>query len=69
MIEEVKDDPKRPWKAVAATVLSFVGTFAAFWIADTDPFTSKEIAQGLLTAAASSGLTGGTAYMVRNPKV
>jgi hypothetical protein len=46
--------------------VSFVVTFVGVWIADTDPFTSKEIAAGLVTAAVGSGLTGGAAYVVRN---
>lgn len=68
-IETVKDDAKRPYKAYAATAISFLVTFAGFWIADTDPFTAKEAVQGLVTAAIGSGLTGGAAFAVSNPKV
>lgn len=53
-------------KAWAATGLSFLILFATFWIADTDPFTSKEIAQGLVTAAIGSGMTGGATYATKN---
>lgn len=65
----VKDDPKRPWKAIASTAVSFVATFAGIWIADVDPFTAKEAVGALVTAAIASGLTGGAAFAVRNPKV
>jgi hypothetical protein len=65
---EVVADPKRPYKAYAATTLAFVGTFVAFWIADTDPFTAKEIGQAALTAAAASGVTGLGTFGVPNPK-
>lgn len=57
-----------PYKAYAATAVSFVATFVGIWIADTDPFTAKEIAGGLVTAAIASGLTGGAAYGVPNKR-
>lgn len=53
-------------KAYAATAVSFLATFVGVWVADTDPFTAKEIAQGLVTAGVASGLTGGATYAVRN---
>lgn len=62
-------DPRRPYKAYAATALTAAGTFVAYWIADTDPFTSKEIGQGILLSLVASGLTGGATFAVRNPKV
>lgn len=68
-VTTVKADPKRPYKAYAATGLAFVGTFVSLWIADTDPFTSKEVAGALLSAAVTSGITGGVTFGVRNPKV
>lgn len=58
--------PQTPYKAYAATVVSFLATFIGVWIADTDPFTAKEVAGGLVTAAVASGLTGGVTYGVRN---
>lgn len=63
-----EDDPKRPRKAIASTILSALAAFVAFWIADTDPFTVKEAAQGVLLALVSSGLVGGATFAVRNPK-
>lgn len=67
--DEVVADPKRPWKAIGATAVSFVVTFAGIWIADVDPFTAKEAVGALVTAAIGSGLTGGAAYAVRNPVI
>lgn len=58
--------PQTAFKAYAATAAGFVVTFVTFWIADTDPFTAKEVAQGLVTAAVSSGLVGTTAFAVKN---
>lgn len=62
-------DPKRPWKAVAATVLSFVAAFVTFWVADVDPFTAKDAGQAALSGLIASGLIGGATYGVRNPQV
>ena len=58
--------PQTPYKAYAATAVSFVATFIGVWVADTDPFTAKEVAAGLVTAAVASGLTGSATYAVRN---
>lgn len=65
---QVKDDPKKPYKAYAAAVASFFAPVLAFWVADTDPFTAKEAGQAVLIALASSGLTGAAAFQVKNPK-
>lgn len=64
----VEDDPKKPWKAVVAAVIPFGTTFLAFWIADTDPFTAKEVGQGVLLGLAASGITGGATFATSNPK-
>lgn len=66
---EVKADPKRPYKAYIATALTAVGTFVTFWIADTDPFTMKEIGAAALAALAASGLAGGATFAIPNPVV
>jgi hypothetical protein len=66
---EVKDDPKRPYKAIAATVLTAVGTFIAYWVADADPFTSKDVGEAALAALIASGLVGGTTFAIPNPLV
>ena len=58
--------PQTPTKAYVATALTFITTFAGVWIADTDPFTAKEVAGGLITAAIASGITGGATYAIRN---
>lgn len=63
----IEADPARPYKAYAATALTAVGAFVTFWIADTDPFTTKEIGAAALAALAASGLTGAATYKVRNP--
>ena len=63
----VPADPKRPWKAYAATALSGLSVFVAAWVADTDPFTQKEIVAALVAAVIGSGITGGATYAVRNP--
>lgn len=58
--------PQTATKAYVATAISFVTTFVGVWVADTDPFTAKEVAQGLVTAAVASGLTGGATFVVKN---
>lgn len=58
--------PQTAYKAYVATALSFIATFVTFWVSDSDPFTAKEIAQGLVTAAIASGLTGGATFQVQN---
>lgn len=64
----MEDDKKKPYKAYAATALTFAASFVTFWIADVDPLTAKEAAGGLVTAAVAAGLTGGVTYRVRNPQ-
>jgi hypothetical protein len=66
---EVEDDPKRPYKAIAATVLTAVGTFIAWWISDTGDFTSKEVGEAILAALVAAGVTGGATFAVPNPLV
>ena len=66
---EVKDDPKRPYKAIVATVLTAIGTFVAYWIADADPFTAKDAGEAALAALIASGVTGGTTFAIANPLV
>lgn len=58
--------PQTNTKAYVASGLAFLTTFVGVWIADTDPFTAKEIAGGLITAAIASGITGGATYTVKN---
>lgn len=68
-VARVEADPKRPWKAIAATALAFVGAFVAHWVADVDPYTAKDAGQGFLVGL-SAALPGGlAAYAVRNPLV
>ncbi len=60
-------DPKKPWKAYASTAASAVALFVAAWIADTDPFTAKEMGAAALGALVGSGIVGGLTYKVPNP--
>lgn len=69
LIVEVKDDPKRPYKAIAATALTAIGTFVAWWISDTGDFTSKEVGEAILAALIASGITGGATFAIPNPLV
>lgn len=66
---EVIADPKRPYKAYVATILSAVSVFVSYWIADTDPFTMKEAGEAALLALAASGLTGAGTYRITNPQI
>lgn len=63
----IEADPKRPWKAIAAAALGFVGGFVAFWIGDDDPFTKKDAGEAFLAGLAASGLVGTGTFAVRNP--
>lgn len=58
--------PQTATKAWWATGLTFAVAFVTFWVADDDPFTAKEAAQGVVSALIASGLVGGTAYQVPN---
>lgn len=69
LVSEVKDDPKRPYKAIAATALTAIGTFVAYWISDSDAFTSKDVGEAFLAAVIASGITGGATFAVPNPIV
>lgn len=63
----VPADPKRPYKAYAATALAALSIFVTAWVADTDPFTAKEIAAAVVASLIGSGITGATTFAVRNP--
>jgi len=66
---DVKDDPKRPYKAITATILTAIGTFIAYWISDTGDFTSKEVGEAVLAALVVSGISGGGTFAIANPIV
>ena len=66
---EIVADPKRPYKAYVATALSFIAAFVSFWIGDDGAFTGKDMGSALLFSLLASGLTGGTTYSVKNPKI
>lgn len=65
---QVVDDPAKPWKAAAATAVSAIGAFIAFWVADEDPFTAKDAGSALLAALVASGIVGGATFVTPNPK-
>lgn len=67
--EEVKDDPKKPWKAYVSAASSALLAFIGYYVADTDPFTFKEAAEGFGVALLASGLVGLPTYFTSNPKV
>lgn len=58
--------PQSPSKAIVAGLVSGLAIFVGIWVADTDPFTAKEVAAGIVTAVIGSGLTGGGAFWVAN---
>lgn len=56
----------KPTKALVAGAFVGVSTFVAAWVADTDPFTSKEVAAAAIAAVAASGLAGSVTWVVKN---
>jgi hypothetical protein len=64
---EVVADPKRPWKAYAATATSFLAIFVSYWVADGDPFTAREMGEAFVAAAVGSGVVGGATFAKKNP--
>lgn len=58
--------PQTATKSIVSGVGAGVVAFLGFWIADTDPFTSKEIGQAVLLGLIGSGLIGGATYAARN---
>lgn len=67
-VGKIVADPRRPYKAYAATALSFLCAFVAMWIADTDPFTLKDAGQAFLAGVGVAFPTGLGTYSVENPK-
>lgn len=62
------DDKKKPYKALVSaggTVVAFV--FSA-WLADTDPFTAKEIGEAIFGGLLAGGVVGGATYGIKNPR-
>lgn len=60
--------PQSPTKAVTAGLASGLMAFAMFYVGDDDPFTKKEIIQGLLLAVPASGLVAVPTYLARNKR-
>jgi len=58
--------PQTGTKAWVATGASAVVGFVLFWIADEDPFTAKEAAQGAVSALIGAGLVGAPTWAIRN---
>ena len=67
-VYSVEDDPGRPYKAYVSTFITLFATFLAYWVADVDPFTNKEMGEAFLIALGASGVTGGATFAIRNPK-
>ena len=64
----VADDKSKPYKAYASTALTVVVAFVLYWIADEDPFTAKEVGEGVVSALIAGGLVGGGTFVAKNPK-
>jgi hypothetical protein len=58
--------PQTPAKAVFAGLLGFVMAVGAYYIADDDPFTRKELVEAFLLGLVGTGLTGGGTYALKN---
>lgn len=58
--------PQTGAKAYVATGLAAVVAFVLYWIADEDPFTAKEAAEGAVAALIGSGVVGVPTYFTRN---
>jgi len=67
-VTAVKDDPKKPWKAIAGATATGVAAFVAFWIGDDDPFTKKDAGEAFLAALIASAPGFGLPFVVPNPK-
>jgi len=50
---------KAKWAGIVSGALTFVASILAYWIADADPFTSKEFGEAVLIAAVTAGVIGG----------
>lgn len=55
-----------PDKALGSALLGALVAFGAFYVGDDDPFTKKEIIQGIILAVGASGLTGIPTYLIKN---
>jgi hypothetical protein len=58
--------PQTGTKAIVSGVIGFILAFGAYYVADADPFTKKEIVEAFLLAIVGSGLAGGGAYVTKN---
>lgn len=58
--------PQTGYKAYVATALTVVVSFVMWWVADEDPFTAKEAAEGAVGALIAGGLVGGGTFVVKN---
>lgn len=68
-IHDVTADPKRPYKAYAATALAFITIVLSAWISDDGGVSGKEIVAWLISGAIGAGLTGGATFQAKNPKI
>lgn len=66
-VEAVEDDPKKPWKAYAATAIAFLGLIWAN-LQGVESWGTLDF-QDWVTIVVPAILTFGGTYMVSNPKV
>lgn len=60
--------PQTATKSWVATALTFAATFGMFYVGDDDPFTRKEMVEGLISAGVLSGVIGGLTWAVPNKR-
>lgn len=61
--------PQTKTKAYVATAITAVTAFVLYWVADEDPFTAKEAAQGAVGALIAAGLVGVPTAVIPNKRV
>ena len=60
--------PQTPAKALTAGLTAAAVGFLMFYVGDEDPFTKKDLAEGLVYSLIGSGLVGGPTYLTRNKR-
>ena len=60
--------PQTPTKALVSTVLTAIVAFGLYYVGDDDPFTKKEIVEGIIYSLVGSGLVGGATFFTKNKR-